>query len=167
MRLSYPLVAMSLPAHDAPWGAAHARRSRRRYCGGTSTSAGGSSWVKQTSRELHASWSPSWSGRTCPTRWSEPGVERVRPSRLARPRLRRVRRCGEADRHRIQCSHRRPRHREVSRGRQALKDLADVQELIRTATLPRALAEAVDPWVRDKFLELWDAIEKGRAEDPC
>ena len=39
-----------------------------------------------------------------------------------------------------------------------LKDLADVQEVIRILALPRTFAESVDPWVRDKFLELWDAV---------
>lgn len=47
-----------------------------------------------------------------------------------------------------------------------LKDLADVQELIRAAPLPRATAEDLDPWVRAKFLELWDAVEAGEASDP-
>ena len=47
-----------------------------------------------------------------------------------------------------------------------LKDLADVQELIRAARLPKALADRLDPWVREKFLELWHAVEKGNAEDP-
>jgi len=35
------------------------------------------------------------------------------------------------------------------------KDLVDVQELIRSAGLPQALAEELHPWVRQKFLELW------------
>jgi hypothetical protein len=45
-----------------------------------------------------------------------------------------------------------------------LKDLADVQELIRSAGLPRELD--VHPWVRTKFLELWDAVAAGDASDP-
>lgn len=40
-----------------------------------------------------------------------------------------------------------------------LKDLADVQELIRAAHLPRTTANDLDPWVRDKFLELWTAVD--------
>lgn len=40
-----------------------------------------------------------------------------------------------------------------------LKDLADVQELIRAAHLPRTMASDLDPWVRDKFLELWTAVD--------
>ena len=44
-----------------------------------------------------------------------------------------------------------------------LKDLADVQELIRSAKLPRAIADALDPWVRDRFLELW---EQAQGADP-
>ncbi len=35
------------------------------------------------------------------------------------------------------------------------KDLVDVQELIRSAKLPREVAMDLHPWVRDKFLELW------------
>ena len=40
-----------------------------------------------------------------------------------------------------------------------LKDLADVQELIRILALPRRLAADLNPFVRDKFLELWQAVE--------
>ncbi len=47
-----------------------------------------------------------------------------------------------------------------------LKDLADVQELIRSARLPATLADSLDPWVRDKFLELWNAVAQGDANDP-
>lgn len=38
-----------------------------------------------------------------------------------------------------------------------LKDLADVQELIKALSLPRAFAEQLNPYVQPKFLELWDA----------
>ncbi|MBK6531215.1 MAG: hypothetical protein IPN17_09620 [Deltaproteobacteria bacterium] len=47
-----------------------------------------------------------------------------------------------------------------------LKDLADVQELIRTIKLPLTLSNALDPWVRAKFEELWHAVDDGAAEDP-
>ena len=47
-----------------------------------------------------------------------------------------------------------------------LKDLADVQELIRSASLPKSLANALDPWVRDKFLELWESVAAGAERDP-
>jgi hypothetical protein len=47
-----------------------------------------------------------------------------------------------------------------------LKDLADVQELIRSAHLPRSLAEELHPWVRAKFLELWQAVGEGEEQDP-
>ncbi|HEV8325637.1 MAG TPA: hypothetical protein VG389_28770 [Myxococcota bacterium] len=43
------------------------------------------------------------------------------------------------------------------------KDLVDVQELIRSAKLPRQAALDLHPWVRDKFLELW---ELAQAPDP-
>lgn len=41
-----------------------------------------------------------------------------------------------------------------------LKDLADVQELIRVAGLPRELGEELAPYVREKYLELWQAIRE-------
>ncbi len=37
-----------------------------------------------------------------------------------------------------------------------LKDLADVQELIKTLNLPREMAESLHTFVRAKYLELWD-----------
>jgi len=46
-----------------------------------------------------------------------------------------------------------------------LKDLADVQEVIRIGQLPRTLAADLDPFVRDKYLELWDAVQHRRDED--
>jgi hypothetical protein len=47
-----------------------------------------------------------------------------------------------------------------------LKDLADVQELIRAAHLPSSMADDLHPWVRDKFLDLWRAVDEGDANDP-
>jgi hypothetical protein len=35
------------------------------------------------------------------------------------------------------------------------KDLVDVQELIRSAGLALSTSAELDPWVRDKFIELW------------
>ncbi len=43
-----------------------------------------------------------------------------------------------------------------------LKDLADVQEVIRIKGLPRAFANELNPFVRDKYLELWQAVEDRR-----
>ncbi len=43
------------------------------------------------------------------------------------------------------------------------KDLVDVQELIRSAVLAIAVADDLHPWVRDKFLELWQLAQK---QDP-
>jgi hypothetical protein len=40
-----------------------------------------------------------------------------------------------------------------------LKDLADVLELIRALSLPRETAETLDPSVRAKFDELWQAAQ--------
>jgi hypothetical protein len=46
-----------------------------------------------------------------------------------------------------------------------LKDLADVQELIRVLKLPRTFADQLDASVRDKFIELWSAIEQSPPEE--
>lgn len=43
-----------------------------------------------------------------------------------------------------------------------LKDLADVQELIKVQSLPSDFASRLDPYVRDKFLELHQAVMKVR-----
>lgn len=40
-----------------------------------------------------------------------------------------------------------------------LKDLADVLELVRAASLPSGLANELDPYVREKYLELWRAAQ--------
>ncbi len=45
-----------------------------------------------------------------------------------------------------------------------LRDLADVIELVRVNALPRELAESLDPYVRDKYLELWQAAQAGDDE---
>jgi hypothetical protein len=39
------------------------------------------------------------------------------------------------------------------------KDLVDVQKLIRSAHLSRQVSLALDPWVRDKFPELWELAQ--------
>ena len=44
-----------------------------------------------------------------------------------------------------------------------LKDLADVLEVVRILGLPQELAEDLDPSVRDKYLEIWQAA---RTTDP-
>ncbi len=41
-----------------------------------------------------------------------------------------------------------------------LKDIADVQELIRLLKPPASLADQLDPSVRGKFLELWTLIQE-------
>lgn len=40
-----------------------------------------------------------------------------------------------------------------------LKDLADVQELIKVVKLPRELGEQLDPSVRDEYYRIWDAAQ--------
>lgn len=42
-----------------------------------------------------------------------------------------------------------------------LRDLADVIELIRVNGLGEDLAESLDPYVREKYLELWQAAQTG------
>lgn len=39
------------------------------------------------------------------------------------------------------------------------KDLVDVQELIKSAALPASVANELHPWVRAKFLELWNLAQ--------
>jgi hypothetical protein len=46
-----------------------------------------------------------------------------------------------------------------------LKDLGDVQELIRTRRLPEALAEQLNPFVRAKYRELWAAVQQNPTND--
>lgn len=46
-----------------------------------------------------------------------------------------------------------------------LKDLADVQELIKLRSLSTNFAEKLNPYVRGKFLELLEAVERGRGND--
>ena len=45
-----------------------------------------------------------------------------------------------------------------------LKDLADVQELIRIQRLPRTLVLELNAFVRDKYLELWQTVQDHRDE---
>jgi hypothetical protein len=40
-----------------------------------------------------------------------------------------------------------------------LKDLADVQELIRIAALPESFGNDLDPYVRPTYLELWRTVQ--------
>jgi hypothetical protein len=42
-----------------------------------------------------------------------------------------------------------------------LRDLADVLEIIRILQLPEGLAEELDPFVREKYRELWQAAQVG------
>lgn len=46
-----------------------------------------------------------------------------------------------------------------------LKDLADVQELIKLRHLTREFAEKLNPYVRGKYLELLDAVKRGSSKD--
>jgi hypothetical protein len=46
-----------------------------------------------------------------------------------------------------------------------LKDLADVQELIRVLKLGRSYDGNLNPYVRAKFLELWDGVEGDSVSD--
>lgn len=46
-----------------------------------------------------------------------------------------------------------------------LKDLADVQELIRAAELPLELGHALDPMVQAKYAEIWHATKRRGDDD--
>ena len=46
-----------------------------------------------------------------------------------------------------------------------MKDLADVQELIRVLQLPASFSEKLDTSVRAKFLELHQAVQSAPADD--
>jgi len=46
-----------------------------------------------------------------------------------------------------------------------LKDLADVQELIKIRKLDAGFAEKLNEYVRPKFLELYEAVERGRERE--
>ena len=45
-----------------------------------------------------------------------------------------------------------------------LKDLADVQELIKALQLPREFGDGLNPYVREKFTELWEAVHNSPQE---
>ncbi|MGH9898803.1 MAG: hypothetical protein ACRD63_08895 [Pyrinomonadaceae bacterium] len=46
-----------------------------------------------------------------------------------------------------------------------LKDLADVQELIKVKNLDKEFAQDLSSYVKEKFLELYNDVEKGRGQD--
>jgi len=46
-----------------------------------------------------------------------------------------------------------------------LKDIADVQELIRVLKLPRDFVDRLNPYVRDKFIELWTAVAQSPPDE--
>jgi hypothetical protein len=45
-----------------------------------------------------------------------------------------------------------------------LRYLADVQEVIRLRALPRTLVTGLNPFVQEKYLEMWDAVQQRREE---
>jgi hypothetical protein len=45
-----------------------------------------------------------------------------------------------------------------------LRDLADVQELIRVLKLPRDFGAQLHPYVQVRFAELWDAVANADRE---
>ncbi len=47
-----------------------------------------------------------------------------------------------------------------------LRDLADVQELIRVLKLPEDFSHDLQGFVRERYLELWDAAQEGPWEYP-
>src|SRR5438067_8888408 len=46
-----------------------------------------------------------------------------------------------------------------------LKDLADVQELIKLRSLSSEFAEQLNPYVREKYLELLNAVKRGKEKN--
>lgn len=46
-----------------------------------------------------------------------------------------------------------------------MKDLADVQELIRAAKLPLELEQELNPMVRAKYVEIWHATKRERDDE--
>ena len=46
-----------------------------------------------------------------------------------------------------------------------LKDLADVQELIKLRGLDESFAEKLNPYVREQYLHLWLAVERARTDE--
>jgi len=46
-----------------------------------------------------------------------------------------------------------------------LKDLADVQELIKIRRLPAEFSEKLDPYVREKFLELYESVRQSPKDE--
>jgi hypothetical protein len=46
----------------------------------------------------------------------------------------------------------------------SLKDLADVIELVRILELPEELAAELDPYVREKYREMWRAAQEAQRE---
>jgi hypothetical protein len=46
-----------------------------------------------------------------------------------------------------------------------LKDLADVIELVKVLRLPAEFADRLNPYVREKYVELWNAVTEDDAVD--
>ena len=46
-----------------------------------------------------------------------------------------------------------------------VKDLGDVQEIIKVKHLARDFSESLNPYVRAKYLELWDGVEHDKSND--
>jgi hypothetical protein len=44
------------------------------------------------------------------------------------------------------------------------KDLGDVEELIKTLGLSKDLADQLNPYVQDKYRELWEGVQRSRSE---
>ena len=47
-----------------------------------------------------------------------------------------------------------------------MRDLADVQDLIKHLALTRDFAEQIHPYVQDKYRELWDGVQQGESDGP-
>ena len=46
-----------------------------------------------------------------------------------------------------------------------LKDISDIQEAIKALSLPREFALKLNPYVHEKYFEIWDGIQNGPSLD--
>src|SRR5439155_9111136 len=46
-----------------------------------------------------------------------------------------------------------------------MKDLVDVQEVVRVLKVPREFSDKLNPYVRDKFIELWTAVQQAPPDE--
>ena len=52
----------------------------------------------------------------------------------------------------------------ISGGIERLKDIADVVEVVKMLGLPETIADRLNPYVSDRYRELWQEIEAARRQ---